>query len=201
MRLDLSLIQQWIGQHDRLLDLGCGDGTLLIELQKKHNIKAFGVDINMDNLCMCLNKGLCVTMQDINQGLSNFATQSFDTVVMTYTLQTVYCPDRALCEMLRIGKQGIVTFPNMGYWRNRFHLFWRGQMPKSKYLPYPWYDTENIHLCTIRDFEELCAQLDIRIVDKIIVSENKLGGLARMYPNVFGASAIYRLTQQGGTTQ
>ena len=133
----------------------------------------------------------------MDAGLDNFPDQSFDTVVMAHALQAVHYPDRVLQEMLRIGRQGIVTFPNFGHWRSRLYLGTRGRMPVSKFMPYSWYDTPNIHFCTVRDFEALCEDLGIRIIGRDVVGNTarRRPLLARLQPNLFATTAIYRITR------
>jgi len=196
MRFDLALIQRWIKPGTRVLDLGCGDGTLLEALRDQRNVDGLGVEIDADNITACVARGINVIEQDLNESLANFETHSFDTVVMTLALQALRYPHRVLDEMLRIGQECVVTFPNFGHWRCRWYLGSRGRMPVSKFLPYTWYDTPNIHFCTVDDFEKLCAELDIRILDRAMVgADNQQSPLARLWPNLFGVTAIYHITR------
>lgn len=196
MRLDLTLIQHWIERGARVLDLGCGDGTLLMALRDNKRVDGLGVEIEADNITRCIARGLRVVEQDLNDDLGNFNTDSFDVVVMTLALQALRAPDRVLDEMLRIGRQGIVTFPNFGHWRARWYLFSRGRMPVSKFLPYAWYDTPNIHFCTVKDFEALCAEKNIRILDRAMIGDgNSQSALARWWPNLFAVTAVYHITR------
>ena len=133
-----SVVSGWIKPASRVLDLGCGDGALLEHLSKSHNIRGYGLEINHQSINACINRGVNVIDQDLNNGLDNFADQSFDTVLMTQTLQTLRYPHIALDEMLRIGKQCIVTFPNFGHWRTRGVLALKGRMPVTKQLSYQW---------------------------------------------------------------
>ena len=138
MRLDLTLIQNWIEPKARVLDLGCGDGTLLMALRDNKNADGLGVEIDAEDITRCVARGINVIEQDLNDDLGNFETGSFDVVVMTLALQALRYPHRVLDEMLRIGRHGIITFPNFGHWRARWYLFSRGRMPVSKFLPYTW---------------------------------------------------------------
>lgn len=196
MRFDLALIQRWIKPGTRVLDLGCGDGTLLEALRDQRGVDGLGVEIDADNITACVARGINVIEQDLNESLENFETGSFDTVVMTLALQALRYPHRVLDEMLRIGQECIVTFPNFGHWRSRWYLGSRGRMPVSKFLPYTWYDTPNIHFCTVDDFEALCAEHHIRILGRAVVgANNEEGPLARLWPNLFGVTAIYHITR------
>ena len=189
-----SVVSGWIKPASRVLDLGCGDGALLENLSKSHNIRGYGLEINHQSINACIARGVNVIDQDLNNGLDNFANQSFDTVLMTQTLQTLRYPHIALDEMLRIGKQCIVTFPNFGHWRTRGVLALKGRMPVTKQLSYQWYDTPNIHFFTYKDFEILCQQRNISIVDKTFI-----GGLSSdlkldvIWPNLFSHTAVYNL--------
>lgn len=196
LREDLKLISGWIPPATRVLDLGCGDGTLLAHLHHDKNVTGYGLEINQDNLATCFEKGVNVIEQDLDNGLDNFQSGRFDYVVMTQALQAVLRPDRILGEMLRVGREAIITFPNFGHWRVRSYLALRGRMPVSSALPYEWYDTPNIHLCTVRDFEAHCAQSRIRIIERHVVSrQHRRGLLSRACPNLFGEIAIYRVTR------
>jgi methionine biosynthesis protein MetW len=157
MRFDLKIIQNWIVQNSRILDLGCGDGTLLERLRDEKGAQGYGLEIGADEISACIAKGLNVIEQDLDRGLGNFADNSFDTVMMTQALQTMTYPHKVLDEMLRVGKECIVTFPNFGHWKARLHLLIHGRMPVSDLLPWEWYDTPNIHFCTCKDFEDLCS--------------------------------------------
>lgn len=194
MRSDLRLISDWIAPGSRVLDLGCGDGTLLAALRDEKQVDGLGVEIDPDNLTYCMSRGLAVVEQDLNKGLANFGSGSFDVVVMTNSLQTLRYPHRVIDEMLRVGKECIVTFPNFGHWQARWHLAVRGRMPVSRHLPYTWYDTPNIHFCTVSDFDVLCRQKQVRVLDRQVVSSNRRETLrARVWPNVFGVTAIYHM--------
>lgn len=195
MRLDFDVIESWIAPGSRVLDLGCGDGSLLAKLGESRNVSGLGIEIDHDKFNLCIDKGLNVIEQDLDQGLGNFADGSFDVVVMTQTLQAVHHPDKVLEEMLRVGKQSIVAFPNFGHWYCRLYLGSRGRMPVSRMMPYHWYDTPNIHFCTINDFETLCQQRNIRILNKAMAGRsNRLKGVAAIRPNLFATTAIYHLS-------
>jgi len=193
MRPDLELISKWIDQGSRLLDLGCGDGTLLAHLATHSGVSGYGLEIAPANVERCVAAGVNVLQFDLNRGLADFRDGSFDYVVMTQTLQAVAEPNRLLKEMLRVGRQGIVTFPNFGHWRCRLSLA-RGRMPMSRALPNQWYDTPNIHLCTVADFEKLCDDLGIEILQRALVDNAHRSGLGlRAFPRLLGEICTYRL--------
>ncbi|WP_019528421.1 methionine biosynthesis protein MetW [Dasania marina] len=196
MRLDLQLIPQWIKPLTNVLDLGCGDGKLLTMLQKTKSIYGLGVEIDSEHISLCIEQGLNVVEQDLNDGLRNFENDSFDSVVMTHALQTLRNPHLVLDEMLRIGKECIVTFPNFGHWRCRLYLMLKGRMPVSKFLPYSWYDTPNIHFFTINDFDILCHEKNIKIKNRVVVAgETTDSPLTRLWPNLFGLTAVYHISK------
>jgi methionine biosynthesis protein MetW len=198
MRADLNRVRDWIKPDTRVLDLGCGDGTLLENLQQTLNVKGYGLERDEKKITPCLAKGLNVIQADLNNGLEEyFADESFDYVVMSLTLQATKRPDQLIMEMLRVGKEAIVTFPNHGFWRNRFQLAIQGIMPITRTLPYEWYDTPNTHLCTLQDFELLCKNNDIRVIQREVVNaEHEQSALMNKFPNLFGEIAIYHITKE-----
>tara|TARA_B100000446_G_scaffold95211_1_gene89373 strand:+ start:22585 stop:23223 length:639 start_codon:yes stop_codon:yes gene_type:complete len=197
LRTDLDIIQAWIKPDSRVLDLGCGDGSLLQNLRDNKQVNGYGLEIDPQQITTCIGKGLNVIDQNLDQGLHNFGDHSFDSVVMTQALQTMHAPDQVLLEMLRVGKECIVTFPNFGHWKARWHLVVNGRMPVSDLLPYQWYDTPNIHFCTFKDFEYLCRELDIHIIRRQVVAETPVGRLLKdVRPNLFGDTAIYHLRKR-----
>ncbi len=196
-RPDLANIKQWIKPGSRVLDLGCGDGALLCMLRDELGVTGYGLEIVPENIIQCIGKGINVIQRDLDAGLSDFDEQSFDYVIMTQTLQAVHFPDLLLTEMLRVGREGIVTFPNFGYWKNRIQLGFGGKMPVSRTLPAQWYDTLNIHLCTVKDFETLCHLHNIHILDRIVVDHAHRTNISFL-PNMMGEIAIFRC-QRGDT--
>ncbi|MDX9687932.1 MULTISPECIES: methionine biosynthesis protein MetW [Halopseudomonas] len=196
MRADLQIIEKWISPGSHVLDLGCGNGELLHYLQSQKKVRGYGLEIDPDNINTCINKGVNVIEKNLDHGLDNFADRSFDTVVMTQALQAVHYPDRILEDMLRIGREAILTFPNFGHWRCRLYLGMKGRMPVSEFMPYTWYNTPNIHFCTFKDFENLCHERSVKILDRLVVDQtHQSSRLSAMWPNLLGEVAIYRVTR------
>ena len=189
-----ALITNWIESKSRLLDLGCGDGSLLKTLTDQLQVRGYGLEIDPVSINNCIRKGINVIDQDLNSGLKNLNDGSFDTVLMTQTLQSLRYPHLVLDEMLRIGDQAIITFPNFGHWRTRASLLFNGRMPVTKQLSYQWYDTPNIHFFTYKDFETLCVERKIKIVGRVFLGGySSTLGLDGVWPNLFAQTAIYRL--------
>ena len=194
MRGDLALIATLINPGARVLDLGCGEGELLDHLQRDKRVNGYGLDRDAENIRTCVSKGVNVIEQDLDEGLDNFVDASFDMVVMTDALQAVKEPRELVRDMLRIGEECIVTFPNFAHWRCRAQLALKGVMPVSKHLPHSWFDTPNIHLCTFTDFEQLCAAESINIIQRRVVNANhQEKSFINWAPNFFGTYAFYRL--------
>lgn len=196
LRLDQLTIADWIRPGSRVLDLGCGDGDLLAYLIRNKGVSGYGLEIDENHIVQCVKKGVNVIEQDLDEGLDNFETNSFDVLIMTQALQAVVYPDKVLDEMLRVGRSSIITFPNFGHWRCRTYLSFKGKMPVSKMLPYTWYNTPNIHLCTFRDFEKLCRDKHIRILEKSSVDQQYRDSFTmRVLPNLFGEIALYHVAK------
>ncbi|WP_020167460.1 MULTISPECIES: methionine biosynthesis protein MetW [Methylotenera] len=188
-RQDFAIIAGWISFGSKVLDLGCGDGTLLQFLRSSLETKGYGVEKDDANWLACLKNGTNVIQMDLEAGLSGFEDQSFDTVILSQTLQAMHNTEEIVQEMLRVGHEIIVTFPNFGYWRNRMQIT-NGSMPVSKTLPYQWYDTPNVHLCTINDFDQFCRNHKITVIErKVITEEQEISFM----PNLLGNLAMYRL--------
>lgn len=189
VRADFALIAQWIAPNAKVLDLGCGDGSLLSQLRKTHNIRGYGVEKDDANWLKAMNNGVDVIQMDLESGLSGFEAQSFDVVILSQTLQAVLNTEAIVYEMLRVGREVIVTFPNFGYWRHRAQIL-TGNMPVSDNLPYQWYDTPNVHLCTINDFDNFCRKSNIKVQQRLVLTDKKE---VRFMPNMMGNLAMYRL--------
>jgi methionine biosynthesis protein MetW len=196
LRADLFAIERWITPNSQVLDLGCGDGALMDYLQQHKQVKGYGLEIDAYNIERCIQRGVNVIEQNLDEGLNNFSQDQFDTVIMTQALQAVKNPKLLLQEMMRIAQRGIITFPNFAYWRIRWQLLFKGRMPISKSLPYHWYDTPNIHLCTFNDFEDLCRQLNLRVLNRRVVDNRyQRDGLNRLWPNFWGEIALYHVSR------
>ena len=193
-RGDIDTIVSWVPEGGKVLDLGCGDGELLHQLQNKKRVEGLGVDIDPANIIAAVSRGLCVVQQDMEDGLQNFAGSRFDAVIIAYSLQVLERPHAVLERIVNIGNEAIVPFPNFGHWRSRLSLLLSGRMPKTKALPYSWFDTPNIHFCTVADFEALCKDLNIVVVERRMSSH--AGLLAQHWPNLFAKSASYRITRR-----
>ncbi len=197
LRPDLEIISQWIKPRCRVLDLGCGDGTLLRHLRETKQVESYGLEIDDENITRCIQSRVNVLQMNIDSGLSDFDADSFDYVVMSQTLQAMQHPDKILDEMLRVGREGIVTFPNFGHWLNRLQITFGGRMPQSRVLPERWYSTPNIHLCTLNDFEQLCREKDIEILQRTVVNfAHRTSPLMHLLPNLFAEIALYRFQKK-----
>ncbi|MDH5534177.1 MAG: methionine biosynthesis protein MetW [Betaproteobacteria bacterium] len=186
-RADFAAIAAWVRRGSRVLDLGCGDGSLLRYLKQERSASGLGVEIDDASILACVRNGINVVQSDLERGLSDFVDNSFDYVLLSQTLQTVRHSERIIREMLRVGVEGIVTFPNFGYWKNRLQVA-GGRMPVSENLPYQWFDTPNVHLCTIADFERFCRERGIRVLERKVLTNGRSVGL---WTNLLGALAVY----------
>ena len=189
-RQDFAIIASWVGFGSKVLDLGCGDGELLSYLRGGLEAKGYGVEKDDTNWLACMQNGTNVIQMDLETGLSGFEDQSFDTVILSQTLQAMHNTEDIVQEMLRVGREIIVTFPNFGYWRNRIQIASGGHMPVSKDLPYQWYDTPNVHLCTINDFDKFCKNYKISVIERKVITD---GNEINFMPNLLGNLAMYRL--------
>lgn len=187
-RPDFAAIAEWVRPDTKILDLGCGDGSLLRYLREERNVLGYGVEIDDDNVLSCFGNDVNVIQNDLESGLSSFESASFDYVILSQTLQAMKHTERIIQEMLRVGREGIVSFPNFGYWKNRVQVI-SGHMPVSDALPYSWYNTPNIHLCTLGDFEALCRQCGANILECRVMNGNHQ---VKTLPNLMGKLAFYR---------
>ena len=187
-RADYATIASWIAPGARVLDLGCGDGTLMTSLRGARNAGGYGVEIDEAGFLASVQNGVDVIQGDLERGLAGFDDGSFDCVVLSQTLQAMRHIEEIVREMLRVGREAIVTFPNFGHWTHRLQIL-RGRMPVSESLPYQWYDTPNIHLCTVADFDAFLAAHGHRVLDRVVLAG---GRRVHFAPNVRGELAIYR---------
>jgi methionine biosynthesis protein MetW len=191
-RYDYQLISSWIPERSRVLDLGCGDGVLLAGLAATHGTQGYGIEIDDASVLASTKNGVSVVQADIETGLSWFDDDSFDFVILSQTLQAMRNAESVMREMLRVGREGIVSFPNFGYWRHRLDIM-QGHMPVSKELPHAWWNTPNIHLCTVKDFEGLCDKVGAEILDERVLHE---GHTRTFLPNLFGSLGVFRFREK-----
>ncbi len=182
-------IVRWVAPGARVLDLGCGDGRLLRRLWQEKQAPGYGIEIDDAHVLECIRNDVNVLQMDLEDGLAAFADHSFDCVVLSETLQAIHRQEPLLREMLRVGREAIVSFPNFGYWRARIQIALGGHMPVSKELPYQWYDTPNVHHCTLVDFEALCGKLGFRVLERLVLTG---GRPVAALPNLLGSLALYR---------
>ena len=174
MKKEFKVIADLLPDNTRVLDVGCGDGSLMNFLIKEKNIETRGLELNQNNVQECIYKGLTVIQGNAETELYQFPDQSFDYVVLSQTLQAFLNPELVINELLRVGKKAIVTIPNFGYWRVRLHLLIKGTMPITKTLPDEWYNTPNIHMCSIKDFFHFVKSRDIKIFKSLAISNQKV---------------------------
>jgi methionine biosynthesis protein MetW len=191
-RYDFELISSWIPEGSRVLDLGCGDGALIAALSATRGVTGYGVEIDDANVLASVQNGVNVIQMDMESGLSTFGDGAFDFVILSQTLQAMHNVELVMNEMLRVGREGIVTFPNFGYWRHRLDVM-AGHMPVSRTLPYQWYDTPNIHLCTVKDFEDLCHRVGAQILDERVIDK---GRIVNFLPNLMGSLGVFRFRRK-----
>jgi len=177
MKYEFQIITQLINKQSRVLDVGCGDGGLMQYLKENKNVDIRGLEISKNNVRKCISKGLTTIEGDAEKDLIQFPNKSFDYVILSQTLQAFLNPQLVINELLRVGKQAIVTIPNFGYWKIRLHLLFKGTMPVTKTLPNEWYDTPNLHMCTIKDFVEFCKKNEFKLNKSLALNENKFSNI------------------------
>ncbi len=194
-RVDYELIESLIEPESRVLDIGCGDGELLARLEGDKNIEGKGIELHQDLVLRCVSRGTSIVQHDIERGLKNCEDKSFDYVILSQTVQTVENPEKVFAELLRVGKKVIVSFPNFAHWRCRAQLLFGGKAPVTKQLPYEWHDTPNIHFLSLKDFDDFCRKLGVRVEKRIPLVKARLSPV-RFAPNLFAEQVIY-LTSKG----
>ncbi len=193
-RWDHEEIERIITPGSLVLDLGCGNGELLERLVRSKKVQGQGVELDPEKVYECVERGVSVFQTDLDEGLKGFPDNSFDFVILEETLQTVHQPVKVLAEMLRVGKQGIISFPNFGYWHVRLELAFGGQMPVIESLPYNWYDTPNIHLFTLEDFLAWCSQAKVNIIEAYVLAEGEVRPL-QAGDNLFAQEVLMVIQQ------
>ncbi len=193
LQLNYSLITELVEEGSSVLDLGCGDGTLLKMLIDLKKVRGKGIEISQNNVIKSIQKGLSIIQGDIDEGLKDFSDKEWDYVILNQTLQSTEKPDYVIDEMLRVGNKVVVSFPNFGYWRVRLYLFFNGKMPKSEMLPFEWFNTPNIHLLTIKDFFDFCKKRNISVTQAIYATraEKLKCVIKKAFANIFAEEVIF----------
>lgn len=194
-RPDLQIIANLVEKNSKVIDLGCGDGSLLDYLTKAKGVSGSGIELYQDMIIECVKKGVSVIHGNLNDGLSEIKDKTFDYAILSQTLQTVHKADLLLKEMSRVGRRVLVSFINFGFYKARLQLMFTGKMPITKTLPFQWYNTPNIHLGTIKDFRALCSNLNLKIV-KEIPANNILKFAAGYWPNLFANTCVFMIEEQ-----
>jgi len=184
MKKEFQIISELIENNKRVLDVGCGDGTLMKHLKDNKNIDTRGLEILKNNVQLCISKGLSVIEGNAERDLQQFPDLSFDYVILSQTLQAFYNPEKVIDDLLRVANKAIVTIPNFGFWKVRLHLFFQGTMPVTKHLPNEWYNTPNLHMCTIKDFVNFCTQKKINLFKSLALHEKKVSDINNKNLNI-----------------
>ena len=197
LRPDLRAIADMIEPASSLLDVGCGEGDLLLYLQREKQVSGRGIELSQSGVNRCISRGLSVIQGDADVDLAYYPDNAYDYVVLSHTLQTLKQPKEVLKHLVRIGRHAVVSVPNFGHWRNRLYLMWNGMMPVTKNLSYEWYDTPNIHFCTIMDFMRLCEKMGLKIESRLYVTESgSSSGFSNQlrFANLFGQNGIFMVS-------
>ena len=190
-RKDFEAISNWVQPDSTVLDLGCGDGSLLVNLQQTRHITGYGIENDDAGILQCVANGVNVIQSNLESGLKEIDDGAFDYVILSQTLQAMKRTEAVIDEMLRVGREAIVTFPNFGYWKHRWQIL-NGRMPVSDNLPYQWYDTPNVHMCTVADFDAFCERKDLRVLSRLVMNHDREQPIL---PNLLGTLALYRLAR------
>ena len=190
-RKDFEAISNWIKPASSVLDLGCGDGELLVHLKESRNITGYGIENDDAGILACVSNGVNVIQSNLESGLKEVGDGAFDYVILSQTLQAMKRTEAVIDEMLRAGTEAIVSFPNFGYWQHRWQLL-KGRMPVSDALPYAWHNTPNVHMCTVADFDAFCARKNLRVLNRLVMNGERE---QRLLPNLMGTLALYRLAK------
>ena len=190
-RTDFEAISHWIKPESSVLDLGCGDGELLVYLEQSRHIAGYGIENDDAGILQCINNGVNVIQSNLESGLKEVGDGAFDYVILSQTLQAMKRTEAVIDEMLRVGTEAIVSFPNFGYWRHRWQII-NGRMPVSDALPFEWHNTPNVHMCTVADFDAFCARKKLRVLNRLVMNGEREQTLL---PNLMGTLALYRLAK------
>ena len=190
-RKDFEAISHWIKPESSVLDLGCGDGELLVHLKESRRIIGYGIENDDAGILRCINNGVNVIQSNLESGLKEVGDGAFDYVILSQTLQAMKRTEAVIDEMLRVGTEAIVSFPNFGYWRHRWQII-NGRMPVSDALPFEWHNTPNVHMCTVADFDAFCARKKLRVLNRLVMNGEREQTLL---PNLMGTLALYRLAK------
>ena len=191
-RKDFEAISNWVKPNCSVLDLGCGDGELLVHLKHSRNIIGYGIENDDAGILACVSNGVNVIQSNLESGLKEVGDGAFDYVILSQTLQAMKRTEAVIDEMLRVGSEAIVSFPNFGYWQHRWQLL-KGRMPVSDALPYEWHNTPNVHMCTVADFDTFCARKNLRVLNRLVMNGERE---QTVLPNLMGTLALYRLAKR-----
>ena len=196
LRNDLTVIAKLIQKEEKVLDVGCGDGKLLDFLSKTKNVSCRGIELKQNGVNQCVKRGLSVIQGDANFDLSDYPSNAFSTVILSQTIQAMIYPDKVIHNLIRIGKRAIISFPNFGFWKVRKDFLFNGLMPKNKILPFEWFDTPNIHLCSCNDFINFCKNKRININNFILLNENGFEMKSNFLKNLLAYQVVFCISKK-----